>query len=213
MARPRILGGSAKGMPLDTPPRGTRPSPSRLREALFDALQFRERGPFLDLYAGSGALGLEAASRGWDATLVELSPAAAAVIRRNARRLRLDATVVQDDALAYAARSPGRFSVVAAAPPYPDDLVAIFRDLLRGGPAAPGGVYLLQHPTQLDLTTALADELRAVTADKDAAGRPTGSGAGVVTGVRVRRYGSNAVAWVRAGGPGSVPDGVSGTEC
>ncbi len=219
MGKPRILGGAAKGAVLDTPARGTRPSPARLREAVFDALQFRPRGRFLDLYAGSGALGLEAASRGWEATLVELSPAAAAVIRRNAGRARLRATVIQADALAFAARDPGTYDVAAAAPPYPDDLLAIFRALLGAAPVAPGGLYLLQHPTGLDVAGALEPELRRL-------GPPSPADGGTGTrrdaphaGVRVRRYGSNAVTWIavpeRPAGTeaGSVPDGVSEVGC
>lgn len=178
MSKPRILAGSAKGMPLDTPARGTRPSPSRLREALFDALQFRERGPFLDLYAGSGAVGLEAASRGFPATLVELDKAAAEVLRRNARRLGLQAEVVQRDALKVARERPGRYEVVFAAPPYPLDLAWIFAEIVRCGPVRPGGTYVFQHPAKLDVMAALAGVLNEAEVD----GMPA-----------VRRYGSNAL--------------------
>lgn len=178
MSRPRIIGGSARGRELETPASGTRPTPSRLREAVFDSLQFRERGSFLDLFGGSGAMGLEAASRGFAATLVELSPAAAAVISRNARRLGLDARVVRGDALEFVRREGG-FDIVFAAPPYPLDLEDVFGRILRAGPARPGGLYILQHPTSLHL------------------------GAGVVPeGAEARRrsYGSNTVTVVSAGG-------------
>ncbi|MCV4861613.1 RsmD family RNA methyltransferase, partial [Escherichia coli] len=69
----RILGGSARGVALKVP-QSARPSPVRLRKALFDYLRLRypARGAFLDLYAGSGAIGLEAASEGFDVTLVEI---------------------------------------------------------------------------------------------------------------------------------------------
>lgn len=178
MSKPRILAGSAKGMTLDTPARGTRPSPSRLREALFDALQFRELGPFLDLYAGSGAVGLEAASRGFPATLVELDARAAGVLRRNARRLGLRAEIVQGDALRVARDRPGRYEVVFAAPPYPLDLGGIFAEIVRHGPVRPGGVYLFQHPSRLDVAATLTGMLEP---------------AGVYAAPSVRRYGSNAL--------------------
>jgi len=178
MPKPRILAGSAKGMPLETPARGTRPSPSRLREALFDALQFRERGPFLDLYAGSGAVGLEAASRGFPATLVELDRAAAEVLRRNARRLGVRAEIVQGDALKVARERTGRYEVVFAAPPYPLDLASIFAEIVRGGSARAGGVYVFQHPSGLDVAAALAGVLDE---------------AGIDAAPTVRRYGSNAL--------------------
>lgn len=177
MSKPRILGGTAKGRELETPASGTRPSPARLREALFDVLAFEPRGRFLDLYSGSGAMGLEAASRGWEATCVELAPKAAEVIRRNAARLRLAVTVVKGDALKYARANPGAFQVLVAAPPYPDDLEHIFATLLASGAVAPGGLYVLQHPSTLRL-----EELPPALAQAE---------------VRVKRYGTNAVTLVR----------------
>ena len=148
MSRPRIIGGLAKGRALDVPKHGTRPSPSRLREALFDIVGFRPKGTFLDLYSGSGAVGLEAASRGWRATCVDLSKEAAAVIRKNAHALKLDAEVVQGDALAYAKGHPQDFDIVFAAPPYPLELEKIFATILEAEVAS---VYIFQHPTTLQL--------------------------------------------------------------
>ncbi len=152
VARPRIIGGSAKGRELKTPKRGTRPSPARLREALFNILAFRDPGRFLDVYAGSGAVGLEAASRGWRATCVDLSAEAVAVMRHNARALGLDVEVVKGDALAYARAQPQTFDVAFAAPPYPDDLAAIFQQLLDAAVVRPGGLYVFQHPAHLALS-------------------------------------------------------------
>lgn len=149
MASPRILGGSAKGRALKVPARGTRPSPSRLREALFDMLAFEPRGRFLDLFAGTGAMGLEAASRGWSAVCVDSSRAACDVIRSNARTLRLGVEVVRADATAYARLHQAGFDVVVAAPPYPADLTAIFAQVLGSGAAKPQGLYVLQHPSDL----------------------------------------------------------------
>ena len=150
MSKPRIIGGSARGRALETPRRGTRPSPSRLREALFDILAFRGPGTFLDLFSGSGAIGLEAASRGWSSTCVDLSKEAAAVIARNASAVGLDVEVVRSDALEFA-RKRGGFDVVFAAPPYPLDLTEIFTAIFDAGPAGPGGIYIFQHPTGLEL--------------------------------------------------------------
>ena len=152
MSKPRIIAGTAKGRSLETPKSGTRPSPSRLREALFNILEFRERGQFLDLYSGSGAIALEAASRGWAASGVDLSRAAAGVIRRNAKNLSLDVTVVQGDALEYAHKHKHAFDIVFAAPPYPLDLAAIFQTILDAAPAVKDGLYIFQHPTNLDFT-------------------------------------------------------------
>lgn len=176
MSRPRILGGSARGRELDTPRRGTRPSPSRLREALFDILAFEPAGAFLDLYSGSGAVGLEAASRGWRSSCVDVSKEAAAVIRRNATRLGLEVEVARQDALCFAAEHPGAFAVVFAAPPYDLELSAIFQAVLDAAPAAPGGLYVFQHPS----------------------GRPPALRlAGTAAPGRIKRYGSNALTLVR----------------
>ncbi len=176
MSKPRILGGTAKGRALQTPARGTRPSPSRLREALFDIVAFEPRGRFLDLFAGSGAVGLEAASRGFDAVLVELAKPAAAVIERNARDLGLAVRVVRGDASAYAARHPREFDVVFAAPPYPLDLEQVFLQVMSTGAARQGGLYVLQHPT--GFAPSLPSELRAAS-------------------LKLHRYGSNALTTVR----------------
>lgn len=155
MSKPRIIAGSAKGRPLQTPRSGTRPSPSRVREALFDIIQFRGPARFLDLYAGSGAVGLEAASRGWTATLVDLAGPAVAVIRRNARDLGLEADVIRGDALRYASEHPASADVVFAAPPYPQDLRRIFQRILDARTCTPDGLYVFQHPTELDLDLTL----------------------------------------------------------
>lgn len=101
----------------------------------------------MDLYSGSGAIGLEAASRGWQATCVDLSKQAGAVIRRNAQRSDLSVDVVVDDALRVAKARPGGYRVVFAAPPYPLDLDAIFQDILDSGAAEAGGLYVFQHPS------------------------------------------------------------------
>lgn len=146
MSRPRILGGSARGRQLETPRSGTRPTPAKLREAVFNSLQFTS-GSFLDLFSGSGAMGLEAASRGWQATSVELSRSAAQIIRSNARRLELDLKVVTGDAIGFAQAHTG-FDVVFASPPYTEPgFEGFYYAIVAAGPAAQGGIYLLQHPT------------------------------------------------------------------
>ena len=182
MSGPRIVGGSAKGKPLKTPASGTRPSPARLREALFDIVAFEPHGRFLDLYAGSGAIGLEAASRGFTAVCVELSKAAAAVISANAKSVGLAIEVVKADAIAYARSHEQSFGIVFAAPPYPLDLQQVFNDVLLSGAAEAGGLYVLQHPSAF--TLALPAEL-ASAAER---GWPP---------ARVKRYGSNSLTLLR----------------
>ena len=87
----RIIAGDAGSLPLAVPSAGTRPTSDRVRESLFGALEAADLvdgATVLDLYAGSGALGLEAVSRGAaSADLVERSPRAASVIERNVRAI------------------------------------------------------------------------------------------------------------------------------
>ncbi|MDR1798475.1 MAG: RsmD family RNA methyltransferase, partial [Bifidobacteriaceae bacterium] len=129
----RIIAGSARGREVKVPPRGTRPTSARVREALFSLLEARLGGPggweglaVLDLYAGSGALGLEAASRGAArVVLVDSSRAAAGVAQANAGALGLAGVVsvlaVKVEAVAAGASLPGldqSFDVVFLDPPY-----------------------------------------------------------------------------------------------
>lgn len=127
----RVVAGTAKGRHLDVPASGTRPTSDRVREAMFSSLH-HHFGSFddvdvLDLYAGSGALGLEALSRGARrAVLVEKDRKACEVIRRNMQRVDLPgASVVADDVkrLVGNASLKGTFDLVLADPPYDlDDL-------------------------------------------------------------------------------------------
>ena len=146
MSKPRIIAGSAKNRVLETPKRGTRPSPARLREAVFNILEFEPRGTFLDLFSGSGAMGLEAASRGWDSICVDISQGAIDVIRKNARAFKLPTEVVKADALKYV--KTAQADVLFAAPPYDADLTPIYDALLECH-AAP--YLILQHPSDFDL--------------------------------------------------------------
>jgi 16S rRNA (guanine966-N2)-methyltransferase len=124
----RIISGLAGGRRIHTPPgSGTRPTSDRVREALFSRLEHLDvlsHGRVLDLYAGSGALGLEAASRGAASViLVESEWAAVAVMRRNIAELGLPgvsivADTVERALLAGPASDKERRDLVLADPPY-----------------------------------------------------------------------------------------------
>jgi len=124
----RVIAGSAGGLTLQAPGKGTRPTMDRVRGAIFSSLG--ERVPdarVLDLYAGSGALGIEALSRGAaSATFVEHHGPTAGLIRRNLKTTRLDqrgASVQQLDAMRFLElyAPPGSFDLVFADPPYLKD--------------------------------------------------------------------------------------------
>jgi len=120
----RIIAGRAGGITIKAPAAATRPTSDRVREALFSMLGELVPGArVLDLFAGSGALGLEALSRGArEASFVERNAAACAAIEENLRRAKLDdARVMRADvaaALRRLAESGAQFDLIFADPPY-----------------------------------------------------------------------------------------------
>lgn len=139
MSLTRIISGEARGRKIKVPPEGTRPTSDRAREGLFSSLQVRfgfAGQRVLDLFAGSGALGLEAASRGAESVaLVELDADAVAVIAHNASVVgHPDVTIEQSKVSAYVARAPRKFfTMVLADPPYDlaDEAVAEMVEALK----------------------------------------------------------------------------------
>ncbi len=145
----RIIAGSARGRRLAAP-RGlrTRPTSDKVRGAVMNVLgQFFEGGDVLDLYAGTGALALEALSRGCTrAVCVEADPAAADVIRRNAEEVGFgDRVEVRrgrvEDVLPRLAR--GAFVLAFVDPPYGEGPEAALARL--DGVLAPGGRAIAEH--------------------------------------------------------------------
>ena len=119
----RVVAGQFKGHPLRSPRRTTRPTLNRVREAVFSMLGPLDELAVLDLYAGSGALGIEALSRGAaSATFVDSDAASVAAIRQNLERTRAEgALVTRSDALAFlgnAARQGERWDLAFCDPPY-----------------------------------------------------------------------------------------------
>jgi 16S rRNA (guanine966-N2)-methyltransferase len=144
----RIIGGRWRGTRLPVADAaGLRPTGDRVRETLFNWLQPRLGGArVLDLFAGSGALGLEAVSRGArEAVLVETAPALVDSLRAVVDRLdaREQATVVRADALAWL-RAPllGRFDIVFVDPPFAAALAPAVLDALPPWLGEEAWVYL-----------------------------------------------------------------------
>ncbi|KDA05746.1 methyltransferase [Microbacterium sp. CH12i] len=139
----RIIAGDARGLRLDVPANGTRPTSDRVRESLFGSLESADAivgARVLDLYAGSGALGLESLSRGAKRVdLVERSRPAAAVARRNAstvtKSLGHDVAHVHETAvLTFLKRSTSTYDLVFTDPPYGLDDAAMTADLVALAP-------------------------------------------------------------------------------
>lgn len=142
----RIIAGHFRGRPLQAPPgSATRPTGDRVREALFSMLASR-LGSFedlrvADLYAGSGALGLEALSRGAaEAVFVETDPKAQAAIKANAAKLGVTdkVRVLGGSALALPRTEP--FDLILADPPYANGSgTALVKAVTQAGWLASGG--------------------------------------------------------------------------
>lgn len=144
----RIISGRLRGLSIIVPPAGTRPTTDRVREALFSAIESRvdlDGAAVLDLFAGSGALGLEALSRGADtAWFVEENPRAVACLKKNTAGASSSSpslrTTVRRAALPAAVEGdcpvPGGFHLVLADPPYERSAVLdepVLAALLEGG--------------------------------------------------------------------------------
>lgn len=177
----RIVAGKAGGRRLKVPPEGTRPTAERVREALFNALEVAGELAdvrVLDLYAGSGALGLEALSRGAaDAVFVEADRRAIEILKRNVAVTGLGGTVRSgrvEAVVAGTASAP--FDVVLADPPYAVDaaqLGTVLSALAAGRWLVDGALVVIERPA------------RDGEPEWPAGFEP----------VRVRRYGDTALYW------------------
>jgi 16S rRNA (guanine966-N2)-methyltransferase len=185
----RIIAGRAGSLVLDVPDAGTRPTSDRVRESLFGALESADTlhgAVVLDLYAGSGALGLEALSRGAaSADLVEKSPRAATVAQRNAARVAKAVgsgpavRVHRSSAEAFLRTARGPFDLVFLDPPYDVSEAELSSTLSRLVPVlSPGADVVIERAARSPQPT-LPD--------------------GLVAG-RSKRYGDTALWWAVAAG-------------
>ncbi|HVS67403.1 MAG TPA: 16S rRNA (guanine(966)-N(2))-methyltransferase RsmD [Mycobacteriales bacterium] len=153
----RLISGTAGGRRLAAPTgRGTRPTSDRTREGLFSSLQSLcgdlAGGSFLDLFAGSGAVGLEAASRGAaPVTLVERDPKAARVIRSNIAAIEAAGVeLVESSVERFLAGDPVSYDIVFIDPPYADPVDDVLARLVSGGWLATGAVVCVERASRDD---------------------------------------------------------------
>jgi len=148
----RIIAGDFKGRRIKTPAgEKVRPTADRVREAWFSILQRSIRGArVLDLYAGSGALGLEALSRGaTTAEFVEVHRQSLAVLKANIKSLGVEdrTTITRRDALKFAEHlHPGQYDVAFADPPYASEQAALLVAMFRMTPFA--RIFSIEHPAE-----------------------------------------------------------------
>ena len=142
----RIIAGEAKGRRLAAPRAGTRPFTGRAKEAVFSSLHARVGGAaVLDLFAGSGSLGLEALSRGAaSAVFVEQDRDAVTVMAANIDAVSLGGKIVRRDVEAFLQRDGGTYDLVFVDPPYafPDEEVEKILALIANRIADDGTVVL-----------------------------------------------------------------------
>lgn len=148
----RVITGKARGVTLKTPEGlQTRPTTDRVKEALFSVIQFDvPTATVLDLFGGTGQLGIEALSRGAKrAVFVDESDKACRLIRENLKRTRMEqeGTVVRSDYLAYLSRCGEKFDIIFLDPPYAEVFLenALKRiteiDILQSG-----GIIVTERP-------------------------------------------------------------------
>ena len=153
----RVITGKARGVQLKTPDgMATRPTTDRVKEALFSIIQFEISGAtVLDLFGGTGQLGIEALSRGAKrAVFVDAGEPACRLIRENLKRTKLeaDATVIRSDYLDYLKRCRETFQIIFLDPPYAEVFLenALKRiteiDILQSG-----GIIVAERPVGKDL--------------------------------------------------------------
>lgn len=153
----RVIAGTARGVQLKTPDGlQTRPTIDRVKEALFSIIHFDLPGAkVLDLFGGTGQLGIEALSRGAvSATFVDQADAACKLIKENLRRTKLEskASVVRGDYMEYLSRCREQYDIIFLDPPYAEVFLenALKRiteiDILRSG-----GIIIAERPLGKEL--------------------------------------------------------------
>jgi 16S rRNA (guanine966-N2)-methyltransferase len=162
----RVIAGSAKGTRLTRVPPGTRPLSDRAREGLFSSLgETVVDAAVADLYAGTGACGIEALSRGAAAcTFVDSSASAVKAIDDNLERTRMGdrARVVRGEVARFLERERGPFDIAILDPPYDIDESALTTALgLLVDRLVPNGVFALTRPAPGDATDVIPIHWRA----------------------------------------------------
>lgn len=144
----RIIAGKHRGRVLkEFNGRDIRPTSDRAKEALFNILQFDVAGcSFLDLYSGTGGIGLEAISRGAEKVVfVDNSRESVKLLKENLAYLKEKAEIYEGDALAYVAAAVGKFDFVFLDPPYAIDAKDVVSSVAKNGLLKEGGRIIYEH--------------------------------------------------------------------
>lgn len=158
----RVITGSAKGVRLKTPDgEKTRPTTERVKEAVFSIIQFEiECSRVLDLFAGTGQMGIEALSRGASAAVfVDERREACQLVQENLRRTKMTglSQVVQSDYLSYLERCADRFDLIFLDPPYAEIyLENSLKKISEIDILSDRGIIICERPAEKQLDIALS---------------------------------------------------------
>jgi len=163
----RVVAGTAKGIQLKTPEGMlTRPTADRVKEAMFSIIQFDLPGAkVLDLFGGTGQLGIEALSRGAkSATFVDAREDACRLIRENLKRTKMEhlGRVIRSDYLEYLKRSQEKYDIIILDPPYIEDFIENSLNLISEiDILQTNGIIVTERPLDKELPPASAGFLRS----------------------------------------------------
>lgn len=159
----RVITGSARGAKLQTlDGLATRPTSDRVKEAIFNIIQFDIEGRrVLDLFGGSGQLAIEALSRGAAyAVLVDQNPQAVSVIKENLKKTKLDqkASVFQSDYLRFLSTTRDRFDIIFLDPPYAENFIEnALRKISEIDILTEGGIIVCERSRERSLPATVGD--------------------------------------------------------
>ena len=162
----RVITGSARGAKLQTlEGLATRPTSDRVKEAVFNIIQFDIEGRrVLDLFAGSGQLGIEALSRGASyGVFVDQSAEAVKVIKANLKKVKFDqkATVLQSDYLRYLSSCSEKFDIIFLDPPYAQShLENALQKISEIDILSEGGIIICERPREKVMPAVVGDLLQ-----------------------------------------------------
>jgi 16S rRNA (guanine966-N2)-methyltransferase len=146
----RVSGGTGRGRRLQMPRgEGVRPTSDKVRQALFNILQDRIEGAsFLDLYAGTGAIGIDALSRGANRVVfVDSARSSLDAIRQNVEQSGLgsSALIVFSDAMKFLKKNAEAFDIVFLDPPYAEEQLPILESVSAANAVTPNGIVIAEH--------------------------------------------------------------------
>ena len=155
----RITGGIYRGRSIKCPPGIIRPAMDRMRESVFAILGNLAGTGFLDLFSGSGAIGIEACSRGASQVVfVERDRGKIATLKENTSFVEQDIRIVCSSAAKYLATTAQRFDYVFADPPFDQkQKESIIQLISKKGVLTPEGILLMHHPEEEMLPEAVED--------------------------------------------------------